>query len=263
MPRRFRASCWAAEGPPATRPPRVGAGRQPRRAASIVAMSILRHFHHRLEGALGRGAIRVGDGGGEGAWRDLPRQAPFVLAPAAGAFLAAVADDRVPQAVGFGLVVGRHLEREGLAVLERRATVEAQAGDADDGELDRQDIALLCPRGSRLARDASCPPRCWGRSRHRRSRRRGRCRRTRGRACSWVSCSFSCCRGRRCLRRACQALRHTTNECRRDRHAVSRYRPLSPVWPASSRPRARASTRPRWPSPSRAPVPAPPPAGLR
>ena len=66
----------------------------------------------------------------EGARRDLPRQAPLVLAPAAGAFLAAVADDRVPQAVGFGLVVGRDLERERLAVLERRPAVQPDAGDA-------------------------------------------------------------------------------------------------------------------------------------
>jgi hypothetical protein len=42
------------------------------------------HLHHRLESALGCGGVRIGDRGGEGAWRDLPRQAPLVLAPAAG-----------------------------------------------------------------------------------------------------------------------------------------------------------------------------------
>ena len=71
----------------------------------------------RLAAARSGSAIAVG----QGARRDLPRQSPLVLAPAACAFLAAVSDDRVPQAVGFGLVVGRNLERECLVVLERRA----------------------------------------------------------------------------------------------------------------------------------------------
>src|SRR3546814_8464683 len=38
--------------------------------------------------------------------RDLPVDAPFILAPAAHAFLPAMADDRVPIAVGFLLAVG-------------------------------------------------------------------------------------------------------------------------------------------------------------
>src|SRR5215470_10511466 len=67
----------------------------------------LRHFHHRFESTLGRGAIGTGDHGSEDAWRDLPRQAPLVLAPAAGAFLAAVAHDGIPQAIRLGLVVRR------------------------------------------------------------------------------------------------------------------------------------------------------------
>jgi hypothetical protein len=74
----------------------------------------------RLAAARSGSANRVS----QGAWRDLPRQAPLVLAPAARAFLAAVFDDRVPQAVGFGLIVGRHLERERLVVLELRAAVQ-------------------------------------------------------------------------------------------------------------------------------------------
>jgi hypothetical protein len=55
----------------------------------------LSHLHHRLESALGRRAIRIGDRGSEGAWRDLPRQTPLVLAPAACAFLAALSDKRI------------------------------------------------------------------------------------------------------------------------------------------------------------------------
>src|SRR5262245_46054355 len=89
----------------------------------------LPHGHHRLERALGlvaAGRHRVG----QHARCDLPRHAPFVLAPAAGALLAAIADDGVPVAVGLGLTVGGDHEREGFAVLELRTAVEADAGDA-------------------------------------------------------------------------------------------------------------------------------------
>ena len=73
--------------------------------------------------------------------RDLPRPAPFVLAPAARALRAAVADDRVPITVGLRLVVGCSLKRERLAVLERFSAVEAKAWHAAHRELNRQDIA--------------------------------------------------------------------------------------------------------------------------
>ncbi len=103
----------------------------------------LSHFHHGLERAFGCGGIRVDDCRNERARRDLPRQAPLVLAPAAGAFVAAVSDDRVPQAVGFSLVIGCNLERKGFVVLERRASVQADTGNADHAELDRQNVAFL------------------------------------------------------------------------------------------------------------------------
>src|SRR5215212_10710644 len=60
----------------------------------------LAHRHHRFERALGRRAIRILLGFEQDLRGDLPREAPFVLAPAAGAFLAAIADNRVPVAVG-------------------------------------------------------------------------------------------------------------------------------------------------------------------
>src|SRR3546814_1203322 len=69
-----------------------------------------------------------------------------VRAPAAGTFLGSVVDERVPQAVGLGLVVGGDLERERLAGRERRASVQADAGDARHGELDGQYVALLAGR---------------------------------------------------------------------------------------------------------------------
>src|SRR5436190_3050810 len=56
------------------------------------------HRHHRLECALGGGAVGVVHRLEEHARRDLPRKAPLVPAPAAHAFLAAIADDRVPVA---------------------------------------------------------------------------------------------------------------------------------------------------------------------
>src|SRR5215210_4318000 len=55
----------------------------------------LAHRHHRLERALCLRLVGVGRKLEQHARRDLPREAPFVLAPAASAFLAAVADDRV------------------------------------------------------------------------------------------------------------------------------------------------------------------------
>src|SRR4051812_34716539 len=76
----------------------------------------LRHGHHRLEGTLGDAAA-LGERLGQHPRRDLPADAPLVLAPAAGVFRAAVADDGVPVAVGLVLVVCRDLEGEGLAVL--------------------------------------------------------------------------------------------------------------------------------------------------
>src|ERR1700760_896762 len=82
------------------------------------------HRHHRLECALGfiaAGRHRLH----QHARRDLPGNAPFVLAPAACAFLPAIADDGVPIAIGLLLIVGGDLEREGFAMLERGTAVEA------------------------------------------------------------------------------------------------------------------------------------------
>src|SRR5262245_48322915 len=83
----------------------------------------LLHRHHRFEGALGLAAAgrkRVG----QRARSDLPGEAPAVLAPAARALLAAVADDRVPVEVRLFLIVRRDLEGKSLVVLERRTAVQ-------------------------------------------------------------------------------------------------------------------------------------------
>ena len=123
--------------------PRVPQKPQPRRAASIAAMSIFFICHHRIERALGGGGIGIGDRLRQGDRRDLPGQSPFVLAPAARALLAAVADDRVPVAIRFGLVGGRDLKRERLVVLERGSAVEPEARNAHHGELDGQHVPFL------------------------------------------------------------------------------------------------------------------------
>src|SRR5437899_6671871 len=105
----------------------------------------LLHRHHRLEGALGLSATgrqRLG----QRARGNLPGEAPAVLAPTARAFLAAVADDRIPVAVRLCLIVRCDLEGKGLAVLECRAAVETEAGNAEDGELHSQNIAGLAAR---------------------------------------------------------------------------------------------------------------------
>src|SRR6195256_2292709 len=105
----------------------------------------LLHRHHRLEGTLCLTATsrkRLG----EHARGNLPGEAPAVLAPPALAFLAAIANDRVPVAVRLFLIVRRDLEGKGLAVLEVRAAVETETGNTKNGELHRQFVTLLAAR---------------------------------------------------------------------------------------------------------------------
>src|SRR5882757_2430309 len=82
----------------------------------------LPHLHHRGECALGfsaAGRHRLH----QHARRDLPGDAPSVLAPAARALLAAIADDGVPVAVGLLLILGGNLEREGFVMPERGTAI--------------------------------------------------------------------------------------------------------------------------------------------
>src|SRR4051812_37536641 len=97
----------------------------------------LLHRHHRLEGTLCLTATRR-KRLGQRARGDLPGEAPAVLAPTALAFLAAIADDRVPVAVRLFLILRRDLEGKGLAVPECRAAVESETGNAQNGELHHQ-----------------------------------------------------------------------------------------------------------------------------
>ncbi|MNE73960.1 hypothetical protein D3C80_1700030 [compost metagenome] len=85
----------------------------------------------------------MADGFDEDAWSDLPRNPPFVLAPAANAGLAVVADNGIPQAVGLCLVHGTDLERKCLTVLEGRSTIEPHARDTHYREFHGDHIALL------------------------------------------------------------------------------------------------------------------------
>src|SRR5262249_14468559 len=113
------------------------------------------HRHHRLEGTLCLTATS-GKRLGERARSDLPGEAPTVLAPTALAFLAAIADDRVPVAVRLFLILRRDLEGKRLAMRERRAAVETETGNAQNGELHRQHIALLAARVVRWRLVNSC-----------------------------------------------------------------------------------------------------------
>src|SRR3954471_21320593 len=84
--------------------------RPPFQASSAASRSLdggdvdLSHRHHRIERALRRSRVRIADRLRQRDRRDLPGDAPPVLAPSALALLAAVADDRVPVAIGFSLV---------------------------------------------------------------------------------------------------------------------------------------------------------------
>src|SRR4051794_32248806 len=66
----------------------------------------LLHRHHRFECPLGGAAIGIVHRLEQHARSDLPGKAPVVLAPAALAFLAAIADNRVPVAIGLFLIFG-------------------------------------------------------------------------------------------------------------------------------------------------------------
>src|SRR4051812_10437463 len=104
----------------------------------------LAHGHHGFEGALGRGLVGIAVGPQQRTRRDLPRKAPPILAPAAGAFLPAIADDGVPVTVGLVLVVGQDHEADRLIGLEVGSAVQADEGAAEHGELDRE-FGALCP----------------------------------------------------------------------------------------------------------------------
>lgn len=102
----------------------------------------LSHFHHRIKCAFGFSAAdrhRVR----QHARRDLPGDSPAVFTPAARAFLAAVADNRIPVAIRFLLGISRNLEGERLSVRKLRPAIETHTRNAEDGEFHREDFALL------------------------------------------------------------------------------------------------------------------------
>src|SRR3954454_5580051 len=74
----------------------------------------LPHRHHRFHGALRGGAIRVVRRVDQHARRDLPGEAPPILAPAAPALLATIAYDRVPVTIGVLLVLRQNHEADRL-----------------------------------------------------------------------------------------------------------------------------------------------------
>src|SRR3954468_19170967 len=103
----------------------------------------LPHRHHGFHGALRGGAIRAGRRLKPHARRDLPGEAPAILAPAASALLAAIAHDRIPVTVGLFLVVGQDHEADRLVRLEIRPAIQADVRLAQDGKLDGELFAHL------------------------------------------------------------------------------------------------------------------------
>src|SRR5262245_35976601 len=104
------------------------------------------HLHHRIERTLGGGGVRIGYRFRQSHRCNLPGQAPFVLAPATLTLFTAVADDRIPVTIGFGLVGGCDLKRECFVMLERRSTIEPEARNSQYDKLDRQHVAFLAGR---------------------------------------------------------------------------------------------------------------------
>jgi hypothetical protein len=101
----------------------------------------LAHVHHRGEDAFGFSAAG-GQRVRQHARRDLPGNSSAVFAPAARAFLAAVADNRLPGAIRFLLRVRRDLEAEGFGVFEHWPAIDTQARNAADGELHRENVSF-------------------------------------------------------------------------------------------------------------------------
>ena len=100
------------------------------------------HRHHRLEGAFGLVPVGSRRQVEEKFRRDLPGMPPAVLAPAAGAFLSAIADDGVPEAVGLFLIFCDHHEGDGLVRREVGAAIQADELAPEYGELDGQFVAF-------------------------------------------------------------------------------------------------------------------------
>src|SRR5215207_3133823 len=106
----------------------------------------LAHGHHGFHRSPGRFPIGIGHGLQQRAWRDLPREAPSIPAPAAGAFFSTPTDDRLPIAIRFRLVLGHHHEADRLVGAKVRAAIEANERPAQEGELDRQFLAFVTAR---------------------------------------------------------------------------------------------------------------------
>src|SRR3954453_20378407 len=102
----------------------------------------LGHGHHRFECSPGRGLVRIAVGPQQRTRRAMPRKAPAIFAPAAGAFLSAIADDGVPVTVGLSLVVAQYLEADRLIGLEIGPAVQADERPVEHRELDREFRAL-------------------------------------------------------------------------------------------------------------------------
>jgi len=101
----------------------------------FIVISVHRPFGGRPIGIVDRANQHAGD--------NLPAQSELVLAPAAHAFLAASAHDRIPIAVGFFLRVCVNLERDRLVEGECGAAVQPDERLTQHGEVHGQYVAGL------------------------------------------------------------------------------------------------------------------------
>jgi hypothetical protein len=85
------------------------------------------HRHHRVERPLGRCAIGVGHASGERAGV-ICHESPTCLDTSACAFLPAISDDSVPQAIGFGWVSSRFWNENASLCCETRPTLSPTQG---------------------------------------------------------------------------------------------------------------------------------------
>jgi hypothetical protein len=96
------------------------------------------HRHHGIHCTLHRSLVRVLHRGEQRPRNDLPGVSPAVLTPAAIALDAAVVDDGVPIAIGFGLVVGEDLEADRFIGLDLWPPVQPDKRLTKHREFDRQ-----------------------------------------------------------------------------------------------------------------------------
>src|SRR5688572_26593451 len=96
----------------------------PRRGAFQLGNIELFHLQHRLHRPARLLRVLVAEQFAHHGWQYLPREAEFVLEPAARTFLAAARSEFGPEVINLILILAHDLKRNRLGELEHRAAVE-------------------------------------------------------------------------------------------------------------------------------------------